>query len=202
MSAREKSWPPRARQFLEVALSLFSGKDFARVTIKDIADACHVNTGLIYYYFDNKEHLFHAALEHGVTQAIERYEGLRDENSDPVYLIKQWFDNNVKLAAQIKSLVKIMLDYSQLTGEVDQVPISDVVTNFYSTEEKILADSIRKGIDSGTFRKVDADNTAHFLSVHLDGIVVAALIRSRPNIEDDIRLLEDFLWRHLGVRRA
>ncbi|MFZ1071180.1 MAG: helix-turn-helix domain-containing protein, partial [Methyloceanibacter sp.] len=51
-SARDK--------FLTASLDLFAERNFASVTIKDIAKALNVNTALIYYYFDSKTDLFRA----------------------------------------------------------------------------------------------------------------------------------------------
>ncbi len=61
----------RAIELTATALDLFAERDFASVTIKDIANACGVNTALIYYYFTNKEDLFRATIENAITEALE-----------------------------------------------------------------------------------------------------------------------------------
>ena len=67
-SAREK--------FLAASLDLFAERNFASVTIKDIAKALNVNTALIYYYFDSKTDLFRATIEYAVAGAFENVRAL------------------------------------------------------------------------------------------------------------------------------
>ena len=63
----ERSAP---RQFLAASLDLFAERNFASVTIKDIAKALNVNTALIYYYFDGQTDLFRATIEYAVAGAF------------------------------------------------------------------------------------------------------------------------------------
>ncbi len=64
-----KPAPPvedRRTQILEAALKVFATKGFKGATNKDIAEAASVSTGLIYFYFKNKEDLLFALLENRV----------------------------------------------------------------------------------------------------------------------------------------
>jgi len=56
----------RRSQILEAALKVFAAKGFKGATNKDIADVADVSTGLIYFYFENKEDLLFALLENRV----------------------------------------------------------------------------------------------------------------------------------------
>lgn len=175
------------------ALNLFSERDVSTVTIKEIAAAANVNSALIYYYFDDKEHLFRAALGFAVRKVIAEYRSLYKMHDHPVGLIRAWFQNNLELSKPIRELVKIMLDYNNNTNRA--FSISDLVDEFYREEERnILADNIRRGIEMGLFKPVDPENTAHFVSVHLDGIMVASFIRSNFDLQMALDHLENTLW--------
>ncbi|MEY5002517.1 MAG: hypothetical protein RL678_326, partial [Pseudomonadota bacterium] len=65
--------PDRASELMNAALHHFARQDFNTVTIKDIASSISVNSALIYYYFENKEALFRASLDHAADLAIARY---------------------------------------------------------------------------------------------------------------------------------
>lgn len=187
----------RADELTSAALDLFAERDFASVTIKDIAQATNVNTALIYYYFKSKEDLFRATIESSVTQALENYKQLREKHEDPVDLIDDWFNNNLQLSEPIRKLVKIMLDYS--CSQISSPTIDAAVQAFYDEECSILSDSIRRGIELGVFQPVDPDRVALFVSTHLDGIMVAAMIRPDFDLEAAMHDLRELLWRHLGV---
>lgn len=187
---------PRREQLLLVALDLFSRQDFSTVTIKDIAAEAGINTALIYYYFENKQHLFRSALELAVMRSMDHYHVLRNTYQHPAYLIRQWFADNVKMSDTLRQLLKITLDYnSQLETDF---PISDLIEDFYREEEQeILSSCIQRGAEMGIFKAVDPDATARFISVHLDGIMFASLVRKDVDIASSIDQLEMFLWRHL-----
>ena len=183
---------------MAVALELFSQRDYASVTIKDIASARGVNTALIYYYFDNKEDLFRSAIEHAVDRALENYRRLGEKHDDPVDLMRDWFRNNVELSEPIRQLVKVMIDWAGSPART--VSIDALVQQFYAEEARILSSCIRRGIALGTFNAVDAEATAAFVSVHLDGIMVASAIRAGFDIPAAMTDLESQLWRMLGYQ--
>lgn len=175
------------------ALDLFSKRDVSTVTIKEIAAAANVNSALIYYYFDDKEHLFRAALGFAVRKVIAEYRHLHQSHEHPVELIRAWFKNNLKFSKPIRELVKIMLDYNNNTNRA--FSISDLVDEFYREEERnILADNIQRGIEMGLFKAVGPVSTAHFVSVHLDGIMVASFIRNNFDLQGALDQLEEILW--------
>lgn len=186
-----------SEKLLRTALQLFASKDFNSITIKDIAQAAGFNTALIYYYFDSKEHLFRAAIEFAIKKAMENFSELRERHTDPVFLIREWFQNNLEVADLMRQLVKIMLDYA---GSSKPIPSMEaLIKQFYSMEEEeILANSIHRGIARGAFRKVDPAQVAQFVSVHLDGIMVASIIRSNFDMRKALADLESVLWSYLG----
>lgn len=178
------------------ALDLFSRRDFSTVTIKDIAKASDVNAALIYYYYESKEDLFRAAIEFAIKKALRRSDELRQKHTDPVYLINGWFRSNLEIAGLIRQLVKIMLDYAG--SELALASVDALIKEFYSVEEDaILANSIRRGSAQGIFKNVDATRLAHFVSVHLDGIMVASIIREDFNIESALIDLQEILWSYI-----
>src|SRR5688572_2794841 len=89
-SRREEHNAARVDEFLATALDLFAERNFASVTIKDIAERLGVNTALIYYYFDSKTDLFRATIEHAVAGAFENVRALDNKSADPATIIAAW----------------------------------------------------------------------------------------------------------------
>jgi hypothetical protein len=100
------------------------------------------------------------------------------------------------MANVVRQLVKIMMDYA---GASQPNPsMETLIREFYSMEqEQILAESIRRGVKSGVFRKVDAARAGSFVSVHLDGIMVASVIRADFDMRKALMDLETVLWKYL-----
>lgn len=192
--------PLRAEELMAVALDLFSRKDFATVTIKEIGHLAGVNTALIYYYFDSKEDLFRASLRYAIEEALANYQRLQERHTDPFDLMSDWFDTNVQLARPIQQLIKIMLDYS--TSRVQKSVVDATIKQFYNVECGILSAGIRAGIKSGIFRQVDPDRVAHMVSTHLDGVMVRSLIHKDLDIQAAMKDLKGLFWDYLGQRRG
>jgi TetR/AcrR family transcriptional regulator len=59
-------------QILDAAEQLFAARGFARTTIKDIGREAGLNSALLYYYFGDKERLYHEVLSRFVSRLISR----------------------------------------------------------------------------------------------------------------------------------
>jgi AcrR family transcriptional regulator len=182
---REEHSAARVDKFLATALDLFAERNFASVTIKDIAQSLGVNTALIYYYFDSKTDLFRATIEHAVGRAFENVRTLEDKSADPPTVISAWLENHVNKYAEIHRFVKIALDFRGAhEGDPD---IANAIERFYDEERKLLSKVIRQGIKQGLFKPVDPNRMAQFISTYLDGCMVRSVILSDFDLEDAVR---------------
>ncbi len=77
----------RATQIMDAALDLFAARDYASVTVNQIADAIGIRHSLIYYYFDSKEDLFNQTVEGYIAKTLEDYRALAGATGDPVEAI-------------------------------------------------------------------------------------------------------------------
>jgi AcrR family transcriptional regulator len=187
-SARDK--------FLTASLDLFAERNFASVTIKDIAKALNVNTALIYYYFDSKTDLFRATIEYAVAGAFENVRALDDRSAAPPAIIAAWLANHVNKFAEIHRFVKIALDFRGAhEGDPD---IANTIESFYVEERKLLSRVIREGIRQGMFKPVDPNRTAQFISTYLDGCMVRSVILPDFDLKGAVRDLHQRVLEMLG----
>lgn len=189
----------RDEEFLRAALDLFAERNFAAVTIKDIAQALGVNTALIYYYFENKMDLFRATIEFAVENAFENMRALEDAGDNPVELFSMWLQNHVDRHAEIHRFVKIALDYR---GSHEGDPaIEASIAGFYAKERELLSRFITMGIEKGLFDPVDPGRTANFISTYLDGCMVRLVILPEFNLKQTVADLHAVVLEHLGYRK-
>jgi AcrR family transcriptional regulator len=193
---REANSAGRVDKFLAVALDLFAERNFASVTIKDIARALRVNTALIYYYFDSKTDLFRATIEHAVARAFENVRALDDKSADPPTIIAAWLANHVNKYDEIHRFVKIALDFR---GAHEGDPeIANTIESFYVEERKLLSKIVREGIKQGLFKPVDPNRMAQFISTYLDGCMVRSVILSDFDLDGAVRDLHKRVLEMLG----
>ena len=196
--ARTPTQDRRSEQLSSVALDLFARHGYFGVSIKQIARKAHVNPALIYYYYQDKADLFRAAIVHAVSSAHEHYLRLLSKYEDPRGRIHAWLESNVVVAQRIRSLVKIMLDYSGST--LRNPGIDRAISEFYALERRILVENIRRGISEKVFRATDPDRLAALIAVHLDGVMVAASIRAPFDLNGAIDDLKELLTHYIGSR--
>lgn len=199
--------PPRARRangdratdILVVALDLFARRDFASVTVRDIAQACGINLALIYYYFGSKEELFRASIEHAIQQAVGGYRRLRTHRTDPIDALEDWFNINVELFDTLRQMAKVTIDYYFSTKSV--ASIDRLIEKLYEDERNLLAENIRDGVAQGLFRAVDPEATARFISTHLDGLFFGTMNRKKNDIAVNMEDMRRLLWDYLGAKQ-
>jgi len=189
----------RAARILDVALQLFSENGYTSVTLRDIARSCGINSALVYYYYHNKEDLFIAALKHAVNRTQAGAKGRRktDASDDPVAQIQAWFETNERYSKALGQMLRMMLEFR--SSQRRSTSVQRLIARFYETEISTVAKAIEKGIQMDRFRAVDVKKTALFVSTHLDGLVVAAIIRSDIDLKRAMRQLQEVLFCYLGV---
>lgn len=186
----------KAEEIRARVLDLFADQEFSRITIKDIGKACDINPAMIYYYFDSKEDLFRSTIEYAIQQVLDTYHELRSKHDDPVDLINDWFESNVQLSVPLTKLVKIMCDYSFSDHKFPSVDL--LIKRLYDEEIAILSENIQVCIERGIFQEADAKNLAKFISVYLDGVFFASMIRSDIDVPTMVSALRELLWGRLA----
>lgn len=181
---------------MAAAIDLFAERDYASVTIQDITRRAGATHSLVYYHFKNKDDLFNKAIRNLITQTIEVYREAGEQHHNPVELIEDWFDNNIRLSRVLRKLVKIMFDYSG--PQKGRPSVQKAIANFYQEEHRIIAGNIKRGVDEGYFVKVDATRVAAFVSTHIDGIFYDSFIRDDEDIGPAMENLKWVLWSILG----
>ncbi|QRM53188.1 TetR/AcrR family transcriptional regulator [Sinorhizobium sp. BG8] len=182
----------RAELILDAALGLFGTSHYSIVTVREIAVACGVNVGLIYHYFENKDHLFRSVLAHSINQIMAGYAAscgsLRD---DPLGEIGAWLDIQATIAPTVTRMVKIMADYAALDRRDPEV--DSLVAQFYEHERVLIEETLVRGIEDKTYRHVDVAKMSRMIGVYLDGIFHAAESRGENRIAEDIKELRELV---------
>ena len=194
--SRFRPSPGRVDNFLATSLDLFAERNFASVTIKDIAKALGVNPALIYYYFDSKTDLFRATIERAVARAFENVRGLEDRSADPATIIAAWLANHVNKYDEIHRFVKIALDFR--SSHDGDPAIAEAIEAFYVEERRLLSKVVRDGVRQGLFRPVHPGRLAQFISTHLDGCMVRSVILTDFDLKGAVRDLHRRVLDMLG----
>lgn len=195
-SGRRKANAPKpgSDELARIALGLFADRHFDSVTIKDIGRAANVNSAMIYYYFENKEALFRAAIESAVDGVLRLFEEHNSDHCTPADAISNWIDVNGTLRQDLRSFVKISLDCKGVIGPGTNEPIQ----KYYRREREILQKYLGEGMSQGLFKPMDPVTTAALISATLGGIMVRSLIQPDFDMQTFLEECKKALWVYLG----
>ena len=136
-------------QILDAAQTLFAAQGFSATTIKQIAQSAGVNGALLYYYFADKERLYHAVLQRLAGRLISRTMMPLQADAAPPERIRGFVKAQVETFMAIPELPRLfmreMLDH-------DAAHAVEQIAHLAATSFKGLCDTITDGQNQGTFR--------------------------------------------------
>lgn len=170
LSSSRKEW--RSLQILDAAKRVFAEKGYGAVTLKDIIDEIGMSRGWIYLYYQTKDEIFEALLDHQDTEH-DRYLELLLESSPSIWDV-------------------ITTLYSQQLHDLQQSPNGGLMPAFYEyfligwrdeTRRRLLlnryergiaqfAELLQTGIDRGEFFPVmDVSEISRLAASYQEGIM-------------------------------
>ncbi len=136
-------------RILRSAEQLFAERGYRNVTVADIAGACDVSTGLIYYHFEDKLSLFEAIVDEGVATLISSGQEALSAEGTASERIRGW----------VRAYISIVLEHESLVRIVTSTRAGDEGTSYslagFAPVMAALAATITEGIESGELRAVD-----------------------------------------------
>lgn len=93
-------------KLLDAAQALLAIKPYREVTIRDLADHARLNSAMVRYYFDNKEGLFLALLDHMSKQHFVNMKQIYSQQEP----IKKFIHFMLKMLTQNNSLARLIHD--------------------------------------------------------------------------------------------
>jgi TetR/AcrR family transcriptional regulator len=154
----------RAR-ILRAAIDEFAARGFKGASMDAIADRTETTRALINYYFDSKEKVYLAVLEH-VYSEIRRAESLLDlDHLDPTAAVRRIVEFTFTYYLEHEGFVRLVVAENQARGR--HFRKSKTMRSLNRPIIETLARVIRRGQADGSFR-ADADP----VEVHM---VIAAL---------------------------
>lgn len=177
----------RSEHILTIALQLFAERHYNAVSMRDIAEACGINAGLIYYYYENKDELLRRALSHAVEELHRGYDIGQRQQLNPAQELSAWLKMHIPIAPMLIRMAKIMADYA--VSSIRDEKTDRLIQEFYAAEQNFLEDCLTRGIAQKLFRPVDVVRTARAFSLQLDGIFYASQARGDEQVAQDIASL-------------
>ncbi len=155
-------------EILEVAARLFAERGYSNVSIRDVCKEAKTSAPMIYYYFKDKKGLFRAAVNDKLSlrQFISR---LRETSSTKD--IPRAVDSFVKI--YLTAFPDAAFDpglYLRETAKLDNKS-AEVVSRQLDEVQTIATSLVQKGMNTGDFRQVKAEDAADCLIGMLNHVI-------------------------------
>lgn len=153
------------RRLLDTASELFAAKGFTGVSVRDVTIAAKVNVSAVSYYYNGKDGLYQAVVEHQLQPIKEAAETAKNAvDLSPAEKIKLYMYQMARTYEQRPLLSKLMS--SEILNPTPQV--APIIEKHIAPIILFVRDTLQSGIDSGEFRP-DLDVT--YAEIALAGII-------------------------------
>jgi AcrR family transcriptional regulator len=134
---------------LDAAEALFARQGFAATTIKAIGRAAGVNPALLYYYFPDKERLYHAVLERRLGNAAREISSRLSPELAPLEALDQLLRGYARLMRSAPNLPRLLARELADHEAAHALPlIREVAAGLFQR----ICDVIRAGQSAGSIR--------------------------------------------------
>lgn len=144
------SSPDSRTGILDAAELLFARQGFRSTTIKAIAGEAGVNTALLYYYFPDKQGLYHAVLERAFGGLIEEGIGRLTSDLDPEEAVRRFITLQASYFGRHPNrphlFVRELIDHGAAHA-------AGQLTRLAATLFRRLCEVIERGQATGRFRR-------------------------------------------------
>jgi len=148
----------RPKEILDAALTVFVAKGFAATKLDDVAVAAGISKGLLYRYFDNKAELFKEVIRQTLVTTIRDVGDRTRASGSALAALDIFLEQIIAVASDARrsAIPKLVISESGSFPELAVFYLAEVI----GPGLKQLAALVRRGIESGEFRRVDPELTA------------------------------------------
>lgn len=163
---RRRRKEARPREIIRAALETFAEKGFAATRLDDVAVRAGVGKGTLYLYFPSKEELLEAVVREALIPNIARAERLAASHAgsceDLLRLIAELAARRIA-RSRLSAIPKLVLAEASNFPDLARFYLEEVISRGLA----LLGGIVRRGIERGEFRAVDAEHAARLLMAPL-----------------------------------
>ena len=192
MSPKPDVSEERKFQIINAAEEVFTKKGFDEARMDDIAEQTGLSKGTLYLYYKSKDDLIIAILDRIFQREFRVFEHIDIATMRASEAVWLFIDTVTK---DIKYMLRLMpIAYEFLALAFRNKFVQEALKIYVNRYMDILVPIIQKGIDSGEFRPVDAQEVAIAAGAILEGTILIwvydkSLVEPEVHIRSGMRLL-------------
>jgi AcrR family transcriptional regulator len=192
MSPRPDVSEERKQQILDAAEDVFTQKGLDEARMDDIAGQTGLSKGTLYLYFKSKEDLIIAILDRIFRGAFERLEARKNANLSATEAIWQFTEEAIRDYQRMLYIMPVAYEFLALAFR--NKTVQKALKQYLNHYMDILVPIVQRGIASGEFRQVDAQEVAIAAGAIYEGTILLwvydkSLVDLERHIHSGIKLL-------------
>ena len=176
----------RRAQLTRAAYKVVGQKGYYDFTIRDIAREAGLSTGLVHYYFKNKEDLLLNLLKEINRNMLIILNKATSSSGDPKEKLNIFMNQAFNLVKDEKDYFYIVIDFWTQVNKNDRMKRAN--TKLFKSYRDEISKILKEGIDSGVFMKMDVDYTSAVIISIIQGMIIQYVIDNNAfNYEDYVK---------------
>lgn len=142
------------------ALGFFARYGYKKTTLEDIADALNMTGSSIYSYASSKQALYYDCISYAVDKWQKSVALAAVESTEPAEQLLLAFEEAVRYIDSNEQLQLILKNDPSI---FPMFPAIDPIEEFSNWAVNFIGDILRRGVECGSFRDIDTEDTALIL---------------------------------------
>jgi len=164
----------RRAQLTRAAYKVVGQKGYYDFTIRDIAREAGLSTGLVHYYFKNKEDLLLNLLKEINRNMLIVLNRAISASDDPKEKLNIFMNQAFNLVRDEKDYFYIVIDFWTQVNKNDRMKRAN--TKLFKSYRDEISKILREGIEKGVFMKMDVDYTSAVIISIIQGMIIQFVI--------------------------
>jgi len=188
----------RREHIARCAARLFMKRGYKQTTVREIADACGMGTGTLYYYVGSKEDILHLVIDSASVAANEVLNSFpRDFHTiSATEALRQAIASLYKGMDDLQDVCMLIYRETEHLSPAAQQTAFDIEINALAAIEQLL----NRGCETGEFRIDDVKLAAHNIMVLAEAWAVKRwFLRRHHKLEEHIEKQAEFMLRAISA---
>lgn len=170
----------RRNQLTRAAYKVVSRKGYYNFTVRDIAREAGLSTGLVHYYFKNKDDLLVSVLR-VMNENLSFYLAKAlEQTNDPKEKLIIFMDEAFQLVEREKEYFHVLIDFWTQINHNERMRKANI--KLYQSYRAECSKILQEGIEKKVFKDVDVEYTATMIVAFVQGLIIQYIID--PNAFD------------------
>jgi len=165
----------RRSQLTKAAYQVVSKKGYYNFTIKDIANEAGLSTGLVHYYFKDKQDLLLTLLKEINSNVRHLLDIEIRESSDPREKLDIFITQAFNIVEREKSYFYVLLDFWTQLNHNERM--RNAIRKLYESYRSVCSGILSEGVEAGYFKgDMDIHYTATMIVSMIQGTIIQYVI--------------------------